>query len=186
MTIASSSASSPSATTSTAWPSVRRPRATAAASLASSSTTSRRISASTERNQFKALRAAADRRLGELADPARVPLAVAHARLQPRPLGRLQDVAVEGTKRHGDARPAREDAKAILGHARVALLQERPAAARMRRHVDARPRAVAAGLPGPFGADDMAMAIELGGRLAVVADGAAAVGGVPVRGALDQ
>src|SRR3954447_14958519 len=99
-----------------AWPSARRPRAAAAASFASSSTTSSRTSAPVERDQLQALRAAPDRGLGELADPARVPLAVPHAGFPPRPLGRLEDL-VERTQRDGDARPARENAEPILGHA---------------------------------------------------------------------
>src|SRR3954454_5359970 len=133
---------SPSAATSMAWPSARRPRATAAASFASSSTTSSRISAPVERDQLEALRAALDRGLGELADPARVPLAVTYAGLQPRPLGGLENVVMERTQGDGEARPAGENAEAILGHARIALLQEQLPRARMRRHVHPGPCAV--------------------------------------------
>src|SRR4051794_25077521 len=132
-----------------------------------------------ERDQLEALRAAPDRGLGELADPARVPLAVPYAGLQPRPLGGLEHVVVELTQRDGDARPAREDAETVLGHAPIALLEERLPGARMRWHIHPGLCAVTTRLPGPFRAGDPAVTVQLGGRLPVVADGATAVGGVP-------
>src|SRR5256885_8273899 len=131
--------------------------------------------AASDRHQVQVLVAALHGLLAHRADPAHVVLGVDDARLQRRPLLRLQERAVLA-----------EDPEVVLGVALVELLLAGLSDLGMRGHEDAGPRAVLAGLPGPRGIRQAAVLVEGTGGLAVVEDVAATVLRVPVRGLLRQ
>src|SRR3954462_7940167 len=122
--------------------------------------------------------------LGHEPDAAHVELVVDDARLERRPLARLE--RAERAVGHGQRHAAADDPEAILGVAGEVLLVERVPDARVRGHDHALPRAPDAGAPRALGALHAAVHVELARRLAEVPDGAGAVLGVPVGGVLGE
>src|SRR6266516_3082074 len=130
-------------------------------------------SAVRDRDELVPLVAALLGLLEHRADAPDVELVVDDARLERRPL--LREQHLRGSMRADGA----EERDAL-----VVVLPAGLADARVRRHVDARLRAVHARLPGALGAGDAAVPVELSRVLAEVPDVALGVLAVPVRRAL--
>src|SRR3954467_11801447 len=116
------------------------------------------------RDEHELLVAALDRLLGDGAVAAHVDLVVDDALLQRRRLPRHH--RARGAHRGGlDLRRERQDPELVLGVPLVELLARGVADPRMRRHEDARLRAVDAGLPPALAALDLAALLERRGLL---------------------
>src|SRR5262245_8353218 len=136
-------------------------------------------------DQTQGLARALDRHLGDLTDAPDVGLVVQDAWFQGGGLRGAQGVA-ERAEGHGDRRGAADHREHVLGVALVPLLAEPAADLGVGLHEDTGLGAVDPGVEGPLGADDVAVAVQLGGVLAEVPDVAAAVLGVVVAGPLFQ
>src|SRR5438067_295977 len=110
-----------------------------------------------------------DRALEDLANPAHVVLVVDDGGLESCPLLRPQRVA-ERPVRGPDARVQAQHLELVLGLPLQVLLAVALPHPRVRRHEDARARAVDARVPGALPARDAPATVELGGVLAVVPD----------------